>query len=207
MRIYAPLFALLAPMTCFTNAVEAGPAQPCDRAEMATLREGIAEADGVLAKIWVKRGPDWHVAYDIAAVPKNPFALRNLDYSVPASHGYVWARDVTCSVSASDKPGIFAVTYTAAAYRFKEERTKWSMPLADGVIAEFSVTIQDTKWSLEDKSREQAVFLPENSMRRPRTGELPPLKVWPDPRCPPPNQWQENECLRPPAKAAVRNPK
>ena len=196
----AALFPFVTP-AILAQAVEG---RACESVEERQLRATLADIEKGLDRLWVKRGPDWHVAYDIAATPKNPFDRNAQSSGAVATHGYAWVRDVTCKITDGDNPNTRVVIYTATAFRFKEDRSKWSEPLQNGTIAAFLLTPDGPQWAIQDKSKDETIFLPEGTMRQLRPDELPQSKAWPDKRCPPPKQWQGTECTAPAAKAATR---
>lgn len=166
----------------------------CDQATEPSLKASLAQIQNQLDKIWVRRGPDWITAYDIASTLKNPFDLKNQSSGVAAADGYAWLRDVSCAMSDGRVLGTVIVTYRAAKFRFKEGRTRWSAPMRDGVVGKFLLTSNNSEWAIKDIGMDETIFLSDGTMRLPRPEELPPNKVWPDKRCPPPKAWQGQSC-------------
>lgn len=178
-----------------TSSAPAGEIRSCESESDMKLKLRLADIDVQLAKVWARRGPDWITAYDIAGTPRNPFDLNDLGSGVAAYHGYAWLRDVSCAIAEGKTQGTLVVTYTAAAYRFKEGRLKWVEPMTNGAIAEYLLSQNATDWIVKDLSRDETIFLPESAMRMPRVEELPQQKVWPDKRCLSPKIWQGNDCV------------
>lgn len=176
--------------------------RPCERETEPELTLRLGEIESQLAKVWVRRGPDWIAAYDIADTPKNPFDVKGQGPGVAESHGFAWLRDVTCTLANDKTAGTITVAYTAAAYRFKEGRSRWIEPMSNGMIAQYVLSRNEATWVVKDLSRDEAIFLPESAMRTPRAEELPPQKAWPDKRCPRPMIWQGNDCVRPTPKSS-----
>lgn len=184
-----------------SHSAQAAEGRPCDLETDAELKFRLGEIDDQLTKIWTRRGPDWIVAYDIAGSAKNPFDVKGQGSGVAASHGFAWLRDVSCTLAEKKTADTITVTYTAAAFRFKEGGSKWIEPMTNGAIAEYLLTRNGASWTIKDLSRDETIFLPESAMRMPRADELPPQKAWPDKRCPLPKIWQGVDCILPDQKS------
>ena len=166
----------------FSSPVSAQTPQLCESESDAQLREAIAQAHNFIALTWVERGPDWHAAFDSAAVARNPFASKKVQSGAPATHGYIWARDVSCGITNSEGNAGAAITYSAMSYRFNEDGRGWSKPLRNGVLIALDLVLKDDRWLVTDRSAERSVMLSENILRLPKPEELPNPKEWPDKR-------------------------
>lgn len=176
------------------SALSAAEKRACDAETDVKLKASLERIQQQVDAIWVKRGPDWIAAYDIAGTPKNPFDVSDQGSGSEAVHGFAWLRDVGCAMSEATPEGARVVTYRAAAYRFKEGDTEWTKPMTDGVIAEYVVSPGDADWQIKDNSKDETIFLPDGTMRRPRQAELPAQKLWPDKRCRLPKVWNGQSC-------------
>jgi hypothetical protein len=182
--------ALVCPVDGWADAVLS-----CDGITDLQVRAALSGAQSFIAKTWVERGPDWIAGYDSKAVARNPFAVSKDDSGGAAIHGYVWARDVTCSVGSGSDASHVSVVFTAGAVRFKEGKAGWTKPLRNGVLVALDLNQSDGNWVIADKSSEQSVLMPENILRHPELAELPKPESWPDKRCPVPKHWEGKECV------------
>lgn len=211
MTCYAHRFAMVAAalFALLPSSLRADEGRLCENETEPELKLRLGEIENQLAKVWARRGPDWITAYDITGTPKNPFDVKGQGSGAAAEHGFAWLRDVPCRLADGKTAGTLNVTYTAAAYRFKEGRSKWVEPMSGGTIAEYVLSRNGPTWSIKDLSRDETIFLPESSMRMPRAGEMPPQKAWPDKRCAFPKSWQGKDCVPSSPKssgAAIGNP-
>ena len=98
MRRVLTALTLVLGVGCFSCRCLANADQPCEGVTGVREQAARAAAASFIPKAWVDRGPDWIAAYDSKSVPRNPFAVTKDVSGGAAIHGYVWARDVTCTI-------------------------------------------------------------------------------------------------------------
>lgn len=192
--IFRAAVVQMALSVALASTLSAAEPRACDAEADATLKASLARIQQQLDTIWVKRGPDWIAAYDIAGTPKNPFDVSDQGSGSEEVHGFAWLRDVSCAIGDATPEGARVVTYRAAGYRFKEGDSEWTKPMTDGVIAEYVLSPGDPDWQIKDNSKDETIFLPDGTMRRPRQAELPAQKLWRDKRCRLPKVWNGQSC-------------
>ena len=180
---------------CFSCLSLADALQSCGGVTGIREQAARAGADSFISKTWVDRGPDWIAAYDSKPVARNPFAVAKDVSGGAAIHGFVWARDVTCTIGSGPDAASVLVTYAAGTVRFKEGKIGWSKPLKDSVLVVLELSKTNGNWTVADKSAERSVLMPENILRHPEPAELPKPNSWPDKRCPPPKSWLGKDCV------------
>jgi hypothetical protein len=180
------------------SAVRVAAAQSCDSVNDASLREADTQANAYIAKSWISRGQDWITAYDTPEVRRNPFATEKDASGAPASHGQIWARDISCIITDDPATGLVKLTYTAAVFRFSEEGKSWTRPQKNGVLIALELRLKDGQWSVTDRSADLSVLLPEDVLRLPKPEEIPDQAAWPDKRCRSPRHWEGKICAENP---------
>jgi hypothetical protein len=186
--------ALLLEIAGAAGALCAETAQPCDVVSDVHQQQAVRQAASFVAKTWIERGPDWHSVFETGAIKKNPFALPKDAAGTPATKGYIWARDVGCSIKPGAESSIYRIAYTAAAVRFNQDNLGWSKPQKNALLIALELSLKDGQWSLTDKSAEFSVLLAGDVQRLPNPDELPSPKAWPDKRCKAPNHWVGKDC-------------
>ena len=175
--------AILMLSTSITSCpVSAQTPQPCESEGDTQLRDAIVESRNFVALTWVERGPDWHTSFDSAAVARNPFASHKEQSGAVATHGQIWARDVSCGIVKRDGNAGAEISYSAASYRFNEDGRGWSKPLKNGVLIVFELALKEDRWTVNGTKADRSVLLPDIVLRRPKPEELPNPKAWLDKR-------------------------
>ena len=195
MRCSLTDWTLILGVACCPASARAQATGPCDGVTSVREQAAVAVAANFVAKTWVENGPDWFAAYDSKSVPRNPFAVSKDVSGGAAIHGYVWARDVTCTIGSGPDAASVLMTYAAGAVRFKEGKASWSKPLKNSVLVVLELSDSNGNWTVADKSAERSVLMPENILRHPEPAELPKPNSWPDKRCPPPKSWLGKDCV------------
>lgn len=185
---------ILLAATASAGTVRAGTGQHCDSVNDADLREAVTQAKAYIAKSWASRGPDIVTAYDTPEVRRNPFAIKKDASGARATHGRIWARDISCLVTDDPATRMVKLTYTAAAFRFNEDGDRWTKPQKNGVLIALELSQKDGQWSVADRSGDFSVLLPEDVLRLPKPDEIPDQAAWPDKRCRLPRHWQGTIC-------------
>lgn len=193
---FAPSLMALAVMAAAAPGVRAQAPIPCDKAEAPLHVEAVAEVRRYMAATWLEVGHNYYIGYRMKSPPANPFDLTTpkAPGAKQVEEGYIWAAGLSCHLIAAGDAEI-TITLQAGAASFAEKGARWTPPLYDRKLTQFSLTKREAQWAAREHRGEDSVLTAEDELRRPAAEELPPRTKKIGIPCAPEQVWKRKRCI------------
>lgn len=169
---------------------------PCDKAEAPLHVEAVAEVRRRMAATWLEIGRNYYSGYRMKSPLANPFDLTTPKGpgTKQVEEGYIWVAGLGCHLTSSNDAEVTIVLQAGAA-SFAEKGARWTPPLRDRQLTQFTLTKRDTQWAVRETRGEDSVLTAEDELRRPTAEELPSRSKKLGLPCTSEQVWEGKRCV------------
>ncbi len=178
---------------------------PCAGATTEVTKAAVAASDEAFRQHWRDASPNWFTAFDVAPQKRNPFDKTELPTAEPI-RGLAWAQGLFCMANLSPDGSEILVRYYARVTSFHEGQS-WSKPNPEGLLQTLLVKRTGDTWQTRALTVEQQIFLPNATLRRPGTDEIPAADAKLGIPCSSASVWDGKTCVKARAQAETTTKK